>query len=97
MRFLPGLALGLPRELMKPPRVHDRRDPKQVHLDGLCLSRAWALHRIVPFMAQDERVRAAAERHSRAGLARVSSGDYAGEHWLASFAVYLLTDGTALQ
>jgi hypothetical protein len=94
-RFLPGLALGLPRELMKPPRVYDRRDPKQVHLDGLCLSRAWALNRIAPFVPRNERVRAAAERHARAGLERVSSGDYAGEHWLATFAFYLLTDGAA--
>ena len=68
---------------------------KQVHLDGLCLSRAWALHRIAPVMPLGRRVRAAAERHARAGLARVSSGDYVGEHWLASFAVYLLTNGTA--
>jgi hypothetical protein len=32
-----------------------------------------------------------AARHAEAGLGHVSSGDYAGEHWLASFAVYLLT------
>ncbi len=32
-----------------------------------------------------------ANRHARAGLEHVASGDYAGEHWLASFAVYLLT------
>ena len=34
-----------------------------------------------------------ASRHAEAGLAHVASGDYAGEHWLASFAVYLLSDG----
>jgi hypothetical protein len=33
----------------------------------------------------------AAEKHYTAALAHVASGDYAGEHWLASFAVYLLT------
>ena len=33
----------------------------------------------------------AAEKHAAAALAHVASGDYAGEHWLASFAVYLLT------
>jgi len=94
-RFLPGLASGEPRALMRPPRVYDCRDPKQVHLDGLCLSRAWALDRIASVMPLNDRVRAGAERHTRAGLARVSSGDYAGEHWLASFAVYLLAGGTA--
>ena len=35
-----------------------------------------------------------AERHASAGLAQVASGDYAGEHWLASFAIYLLTPDT---
>jgi Protein of unknown function (DUF2891) len=93
-RFLPGLGGGESCALMKPPRVVDRRDPKQVHLDGLCLSRAWALRRIASVMPLNDRVRAAAERHARAGLAQVSSGDYAGEHWLASFAVYLLANGT---
>jgi hypothetical protein len=33
-----------------------------------------------------------AAAHETAGLARVTAGDYAGEHWLASFAVYLLTE-----
>ena len=32
-----------------------------------------------------------ASSHAQAGLGHVASGDYAGEHWLASFAVYLLT------
>ena len=31
-----------------------------------------------------------ATRHAEAALRHVASGDYAGEHWLASFAVYLL-------
>ena len=30
-------------------------------------------------------------RHAEAALRHVASGDYAGEHWPASFAVYLLT------
>ena len=30
-------------------------------------------------------------RHTEAGLRHVASGDYVGEHWLASFAVYLLS------
>jgi hypothetical protein len=32
-----------------------------------------------------------ADRHAEAALRHVASGDYAGEHWLASFAVYLLS------
>ena len=34
---------------------------------------------------------ASAARHADAGLRHVASGDYAGEHWLASFAVYMLS------
>jgi hypothetical protein len=34
----------------------------------------------------------AGEKRAAAGLAHVASGDFAGERWLASFAVYLLTD-----
>ena len=30
-------------------------------------------------------------RHAASALGHMASGDYAGEHWLASFAVYLLT------
>jgi hypothetical protein len=33
-----------------------------------------------------------AARHTEAGVKHVASGDYAGEHWLASFAVYLMTE-----
>jgi hypothetical protein len=91
--FLPGLASGQPRALMIPPRLLDRSDPRQVHLDGLSLSRAWAFQRMASVMHPNAKVRAAAESHARAGLARVSSGDYGGEHWLASFALYLLTNG----
>jgi len=31
-------------------------------------------------------------RHARATLPHIASGHYEGEHWLASFAVHLLTD-----
>jgi Protein of unknown function (DUF2891) len=33
-----------------------------------------------------------AAQHTDAGLALVASGHYEGDHWLASFAVYLLDD-----
>jgi hypothetical protein len=93
-RFLPGLAQGRLGALAQPPRVIDRTDGKQVHLDGLCLSRAWGLERIAAAHPGNAAVRRAAKRHARAGLLRVSSGDYAGEHWLATFATYLLTAGS---
>ena len=36
------------------------------------------------------RLAEAAHLHAADALSHVASGDYAGEHWLASFAVYLL-------
>ena len=94
-RALPGLAKGEPKSLLTPATVTDRTDPQIVHLDGLNLSRAWCMVHIAAALPKDDpagrQLREAADRHARAGLENVASGDYAGEHWLASFAVYLLT------
>jgi hypothetical protein len=94
-RFLPHLAAGLPRTLLKPATVTDRSDPKLVHLDGLNLSRAWCMRSIANALPPSDPGRAAlansARAHASDALAHVASGDYAGEHWLASFAVYLLS------
>jgi hypothetical protein len=91
---LPGLAEGKPENLLKPATVTDRTDPQIVHLDGLNLSRAWCMRSIASaFPAEDPLHRslmAAAQRHADAALPHITSGDYAGEHWLASFATYLL-------
>ena len=88
--FLPD---GLPASLANPAVVSDRSDPKLAHLDGLNLSRAWCLHAIAAALPANERApyATAADSHAVAGLAHVTSGDYAGEHWLATFATYLLT------
>ena len=40
-------------------------------------------------------LRASAQRHGEAGIASVTGEDYAGGHWLASFATYYVT-GRAL-
>jgi Protein of unknown function (DUF2891) len=76
--FLPDLS-GL-RPVVSP----DPGDPKFSHLDGLNLSRAWMLRGIG---GHDE----LADLHTRAGLAAVTGEHYEGAHWLATFAVYLLT------
>jgi Protein of unknown function (DUF2891) len=93
--FMPELARNEPKSLLEPPAVSDRSDPQIVHLDGLSLSRAWCMRNIAAALPEDEPMRkvlaASAVRHAAAGLAHVASGDYAGEHWLASFAVYLLS------
>lgn len=88
-RFLPD-----PRPLTEPAKVSDRTDPQVVHLDGLNLSRAWCWEAIAdalpPGDALVEVARQAADRHREAALPAVLGGDYVGEHWLPTFAIYLL-------
>jgi len=83
-RFLPRLDQGQPRTLFQPARVSDRSDGKIAHLDGLNLSRAWCWRELG--------YEAAAQAHLDASLGQVT-GDYMGEHWLASFALLALTAG----
>jgi hypothetical protein len=94
-RFLPEIAKGEPKRLLAPATVTDRSDPQIVHLDGLNLSRAWCMRNLAAALPQDDPARQvlldSAARHADAALRHVASGDYAGEHWLASFAVYLLS------
>jgi hypothetical protein len=93
--FLPDLTKNEPGNLLQPAKVTDRADPQIVHLDGLNISRAWCMKSIAAALPADDPARKvlldSATKHAEAGLAHVTSGDYAGEHWLASFAVYLLT------
>jgi hypothetical protein len=94
-RFLPGIAEGKYKTLLEPATVSDRSDPKIVHLDGLNLSRAWCMRAVASALPRQDGVRAslarAATLHAKVALENVASGDYAGEHWLASFAVYMLS------
>jgi hypothetical protein len=93
--FLPGTVKGEPKALLQPAIVTDRTDPKLVHLDGLNLSRAWCMRNIAAALPPNDPARKvlarAANAHAQAALPHVASGSYEGEHWLASFAVYLLT------
>lgn len=76
---------------IEPGKVKDRTDGKLVHLDGLNLSRAWCLKGIAS-ATNNRHLYQIANEHLEAALPQVASGDYAGEHWLASFAVYALTN-----
>jgi hypothetical protein len=93
-KFLPGAATAEPKSLFEPATVTDRTDPQLVHLDGLNLSRAWCMKHIAAALPANDPAKKvlleSAARHADAGLKHIASGDYAGEHWLASFAVYLL-------
>jgi hypothetical protein len=93
-RFLPRLERREPRTLFEPATVSDRSDGKIAHLDGLNLSRAWCWRSLAARWSVDDPRRAialeAAERHLSVSLSRVA-GEYAGEHWLATFALLALT------
>lgn len=93
--FLPDAGKSEPMSLFLPARVTDRSDPQLVHLDGLNLSRAWCMNSIAAALPPKHPARLAllnsAKLHTDAALKHVFSSQYSGEHWLASFAVYLLT------
>jgi hypothetical protein len=89
-RFLPRVAQREPRTLFIPARISDRTDGKIAHLDGLNLTRGWCWRLAAStWEASDPRRAIAletAEEHVAASLPHVA-GDYAGEHWLATFAL----------
>ncbi len=94
--FLPGLREGEAGNLLQPVGVSDVTDGKIVHLAGLNMNRAWTMRGIASALPQDDPRRQTLEEsaaaHATAGLEYVFSGHYEGEHWLATFAVYVLTN-----
>ena len=91
--FLPRAGQQQPATLFTPATVSDRSDGKIAHLDGLNLSRAWCWRAIAAALGPTHPVapvaEAAAQRHLDAAMPHVT-GDYMGEHWLASFALLAL-------
>ena len=74
----------------RPVSVSDRSDGKIAHLDGLNLSRAWCLYEIARALgSRRDALAAIADAHLGAAIEHVT-GDYMGEHWLASFALLAL-------
>jgi hypothetical protein len=93
---LPELGSNRTSRLLIPVEVSDVTDPKLVHLAGLDFSRAWCMRGIIGGLPNhDKRIpqlEKALADHSKAGLRYVFSGQYEGEHWLGTFAVYTLTN-----
>ncbi len=94
-QFFPGLRAEQIGKLLSPVEVTDVTDGKLVHLAGLNLSRGWTFRGLASALEpSDKRVTildAAAASHADRGYRYVFSGHYEGEHWLATFAVYLHT------
>ena len=93
--FLPQIPDNGDGDWLALATVTDRTDGKLAHLDGLHISRAWALDGMMAGLPKDDPRRlalsAAMEAHSQAGLASVTGEHYEGGHWLGSFATYLVT------
>jgi hypothetical protein len=91
--FLPAKSL---QHLSILPVVSDRSDLQIVHLDGLTFSRSWCMKGLVDALPKNDTRRKTLLRsslhHLSTALPNVVSGHYGGEHWLASFAVYALTN-----
>jgi hypothetical protein len=70
--------------------------PQIVHLDGLCFSRSWCLKGIAGNLPKADQRRKQLLKASikllSASLPHAASGEYGGEHWLASFAVYAMVN-----
>jgi hypothetical protein len=93
--FLPRLDKGEPNTLFTPAIISDPSDGQIAHLHGLNLSRAWCWQRIADSLpAKDPRQRtieAAVNAHTQASLHAAVGSDYMVEHWLAAYAVLLLS------
>ncbi len=92
--FFPDLAEGKLGNLLTPAQVSDLSDGHLVHLAGLNLTRAWTMRGVAGGLAgaRKDVLLKAAQAHEDLGLSQIFSGSYAGEHWLGSFATYLLTE-----
>lgn len=93
--FLPELAAGRPQALLTPVEVSDPTDGQIAHLHGLNLSRAWCARRLAEALPGDDPrapvLRQAVRGHTDASLDQAAGSDYMVEHWLAAYAVLLLT------
>ena len=94
-KFLPNILTD--KFALEPGRVGDRSDGKLVHLDGLNFSRAWSIYGALQVLGKDFKIYDVAEQHMNFSLDKIKDGDYAGEHWLASFALYALKTKSEIQ
>ncbi len=93
--FLPEIPTDGSDDWLAVGIVNDPTDGKLVHLDGLNLSRAWALEGMASALPDDDPRRASlvasASLHGNSGEESVRTPHYSGSHWLASFATYWRT------
>ena len=89
--FLPGFEQH-PANYLELAVVADKSDGKMAHLDGLNFSRAWCLYEMGEGL-DNAAMKALAKQHFAFSYEKMDSGEYAGAHWLASFAAYAILKG----
>jgi len=94
-KFLPGFEKN-PGKFLQPAEVTDRSDGKLAHLDGLNFSRAWCLFEMGNSL-ENKKMIDLGIRHFNYSYKKMDSGEYAGAHWLASFATYALKKAPKLK
>lgn len=87
--FMPGFEKN-PEKYLEIAVVTDRSDGKLAHLDGLNFSRAWCLFEMGKAL-NNQKMIDLGEQHFNYSYEKMDSGEYAGAHWLASFALVALT------
>ena len=87
-QFLPDFQDN-PSKYLQIAEVTDRSDGKLAHLDGLNFSRAWCLYELGKGLENNSLI-TLANQHFEASYTKMDTGEYAGAHWLASFAIYAL-------
>ena len=95
-RLLPPARSPAFAAMLQPPEVRDRADPRIGHLIGLDFQKAWCLRGIASALPADHPLAALLRKdsnlHCSRGLSDMRGSGYGGEHWLASFAIYMLGD-----
>lgn len=78
------------------PIISDVNDYQTVHLVGLSFSKAWAMKNIINALPEKNSIRKqfeiSKEKFIENSLPIMFQGNYGGDHWLASFAVYAMTN-----
>jgi len=76
------------------PVISDINDYQGVHLVGLSFTRAWCMKGIAKDLPKNHKLKKhfeiTADKFLANALSLVFAGNYGGDHWLASFAVYAL-------
>lgn len=92
--FMPGFVKN-PAKYLEIAVVTDRSDGKLAHLDGLNFSRTWCLFEIGKALNNQKMIDLGIQ-HFNYSFEKMDSGEYAGAHWLASFALVALKASPSL-